>query len=54
LYQFVAADIGKGIAEDIGVVEVNDLFLQVDGEGSIFYEGIEEVGWHSLVGVPVS
>jgi len=54
LYEFVAADIGEGIPEDVGVVEVDDHFTEVDGEGSIFYQGIEEVGGHPLVGIPVS
>ena len=54
LNKFVAADIGEGVAKNLGTVEFDNLFLQVDGEGSIFYQGIEEVGWHALVGIPIS
>ena|SRR5438445_7258940 len=38
LYQLVTADIAEGVLEDVGAIQVNDLFLQIDREGSIFYQ----------------
>jgi len=38
LHQFVAADIAEGVMEEIGAFQVDDLFLQIDGQGGIFYQ----------------
>lgn len=38
LYQLVTADIAKGVLEDVGTVQVDDLFLQIDWERSILYQ----------------
>lgn len=54
LDQFVAGDICEGIAENVRAFEVDDFFLQIDGDGRVFYQRIEEVGGHPLVGIPVS
>ena len=54
LDELVACDISEGIMKDIGAVEGDDFFLQVDGNGGVFYERVEEVGRHPLVGVPVA
>ncbi len=31
LYQFVTADIAEGVLEDVRTVQVDELFLQIDG-----------------------
>ena len=54
LYQFMTADVTKRVLEDVGAIQVDDLFLQIDREGGIFYQGIQQIGGHPLVGVPVS
>jgi len=38
LYQLVTADIAEGVLEDVGAIQVDDLFLQIDREGSILYQ----------------
>jgi hypothetical protein len=54
LNQFVAADITKWVLEDVGAIQVDNLFLQVDRERCIFNQRIQQIGGHPLVGVPVS
>lgn len=54
LYELVTADIAKGVLKDVVAFEVDDLFLEVDGDGRVFDEGVEKICRHSLVGVPVS
>ena len=54
LDEFVAADVAKGILKDVVAVEVDDFFLEVNGDGRVFDEGVEEIGRHSLVCIPVS
>lgn len=53
LHKFVAADITKWILKNVVAIEVDDFFLEVNGYGRVFDERIEEVGGHSLVGVPI-
>ena len=36
LYQFVPADIAKGVMKDIAAVEIDHFLLEVDREGSVF------------------
>lgn len=36
LYQFVSADITKGVVKDIAAVEVDHFLLEVNGEGGVF------------------
>ena len=38
LHQFVSADIAEWILEDVRAFEVDHLFLQIDGQGRIFYQ----------------
>ena len=38
LYQLVTADITKGVLEDVGAIQVDDLFLQIDREGGVLYQ----------------
>jgi len=54
LNEFMAADIGKGVVKDLRAVEIEDLFLGVDGYGSVFDEGIQQIGGHALVGIPIT
>ena len=54
LHEFVTADITKWVLKDVVAFQVDDLFLEVDGDGRVFDEGVEKVCRHSLVGVPVS
>ncbi len=54
LYEFVTADITKGILKDVAAFEVDNFFLEVYGDGGVFDERVEEVCRHALVGVPVS
>lgn len=54
LYQLVTADVTERVLEDVRAFQVDDLFLQIDWEGSVFYQGIQQVGGHPLVGIPVS
>ncbi len=54
LDEFVAADVGEGVVKDLRAVEVEDLFLEADGYGGVFDEGIQQIGGHSLVCVPVA
>ena len=54
LDEFVAADIGEGVVKDVGAVEVEDFFLEVDGYGGVLDEGIQQIGGHALVGIPVA
>jgi hypothetical protein len=54
LNEFVAADIGEWIVEDLRAIEVNDFFLEVDGYGGVLDEGIQHIGGHTLVGIPVA
>ena len=54
LDEFVAADIGEWIVEDLGAVEIEDFFLEVDGYGGVLDEGIQQIGGHALVGIPVA
>ena len=50
----MAAEIGKGVLEDVRAVEIDDLFLEVDGDGGVFDERIQQVVGHPLIGVPVT
>ena len=54
LYELVPADIAKRVLKDFVAFEVDDLFLEVDGDGRVFDEGIEKIYGHPLIGVPVS
>lgn len=54
LDEFMAADIGEGVVKDLRAVEVEDLFLEVDGYGGVFDEGIEQIGGHPLVSIPIA
>jgi hypothetical protein len=54
LDKFVAAEVSEGIIEDVGVIEGDDFFLQVYGDGGVFDEGIQKIIGHSLIGVPVA
>ena len=38
LYELVTADITKGVLKDVVGFEVDDLFLEVDGDGRVFDE----------------
>jgi hypothetical protein len=54
LDEFVAADIGEGVVEDLGAIEVEDFFLQVYGDGGVFDQGVQQIGRHPLIRVPVA
>lgn len=54
LDEFVAADIGERVVKDLRAVEIEDLFLEVNGYGGVFDEGIQQIIGHTLVGVPVA
>ena len=36
LHQFVTADIAERVLKEVGAFQVDDLFLQVDGQGGVF------------------
>jgi len=54
LYQLMAADIAEGVMEDIVALQVEYFLLQVYRDRRIFYQGVQQVGWHPLVGIPIS
>ncbi len=54
LDEFVTADIGEGVVKDLRAIEVEDLFLEVNGYGGVFDERIQQIIGHTLVGVPVA
>ena len=41
LDEFVSADVGEWIVKDLRAVEIEDFFLEVDGYGGVFDEGIQ-------------
>ena len=54
LDKFVSTDIGEWIVKDLRAVEIEDFFLEVDGYGGILDEGIQQIGGHALIGIPVA
>jgi hypothetical protein len=38
LHQLVTADVTERVLKDVGTIQVDDLFLQIDGEGGILYQ----------------
>jgi hypothetical protein len=54
LYQFMTGQITKRAFKNIVTGQGNDVFHRIHLEGGILYQGVEQVGRHTLVHVPIA